>query len=181
MITNQQLRAAFLSPRMKYYFDKKLAPLSSHEVDIRIEEALKFLNLPAHVGGGIPVTSEIDEVWHYWILETREYQKLCSKIIDGRMIHHSSKEYLEYGQKEMNAADINLADGISILCSYVKNYGPFEPDRVNYWHFASVIMTLKNWNLDQLNNWLQLALEPAHSGAAQAQASACRDAGMAAE
>jgi len=179
MITNQQLRAAFLSPRMKHYFDKKLAPLPSHEVDIRIEEALKFLNL--RVDGGIPVTGEIDEIWHYWILETREYQKLCSKITGGSMTHHSSKEYIEYGEKEMNAANVNLADGISILCSYVKNYGPFEPDRVNYWHFASTIMRLKNWNLDQLNNWLQSVLEPAGSGAEQAQASASRGAGMAAE
>jgi hypothetical protein len=40
-LTNQQLRQAFLTPQMKYYFDKKLAPLPAHEVDARIEEMLK--------------------------------------------------------------------------------------------------------------------------------------------
>src|SRR5215203_6069345 len=52
MITGQQLRDKFLSPAMKHYFDMKLAPLSSEEVDVRIEEALKFLNMAAHIRGG---------------------------------------------------------------------------------------------------------------------------------
>lgn len=29
MITNEQLRATFVSPAMKFYFDRKLAPLST--------------------------------------------------------------------------------------------------------------------------------------------------------
>ena len=161
MFTNQELREAFLPPQMKYYFDKKLTPLPSEEVDVRIEEALKFLNLAAHCRGGIPVTEEIDEIWHYWILETTEYQKLCSKLTGGRMIHHSANDYLSYTDKELKVLRVSIPDGVSILCSYVKNYGPFEPERVNYWRFASAVMKWKKWSLDELNAWLLSALKNA--------------------
>jgi len=40
MITNETLRETFVSPAMKYYFDRKLAPLPSEQVDARIEELL---------------------------------------------------------------------------------------------------------------------------------------------
>ena len=161
MITNQQLRATFLPPQMKYYFDKKLAPLSSEEVDIRIEETLKFLNMATHLRGGIPVTEEIDEVWHYWILETVEYQKLCAKLTGGQMIHHSANDYLSYTDKDLKVLRVSTAYGISVLCSYVKNYGPFGPDRISYWRFAPAVMKRKNWGLDELNGWLLSALKNA--------------------
>jgi len=146
---------------MKHYFDKKLAPLSSDEVDVRIEEALKFLNMAVHCRGGIPVNEEIDEVWHYWILETLEYQKLCSKLTGQRMIHHTANDYIEYTDKELEALRVSSAHGVTILLSYVKNYGPFEPDRAKYWRFATAIMERQGWDTDALNRWLGLALEPA--------------------
>ena len=61
MISNEQLRSAFLSPAMKFYFDRKLAPLRSSEVDVRIEEMLKYLNMSIHDRGDIPFSVEIDE------------------------------------------------------------------------------------------------------------------------
>ncbi len=73
MIAREDLRHRFLSPQMTYYFHKKLAPLPPMEVDLRIEETLKFLNLAVYCEGAIPVSKEIDDVWHYWVLETAEY------------------------------------------------------------------------------------------------------------
>ena len=54
MITNEQLRQTFLSEQMKHYLEKKLSPLSSEEVEVRIEEALKYLNMASHRSGNIP-------------------------------------------------------------------------------------------------------------------------------
>jgi len=118
---------------MKYYFDKKLAPLSSAEVDVRIEEALKYLNMAVYCNGDIPFSKEIDDVWHYWILETAEYQKLCAKLHGRTFLHHSSNDYAEYFDADAKNRKIDLEFGISILSSYVRNYGSFEPDRVKYW------------------------------------------------
>jgi hypothetical protein len=154
MITNQQLRDAFLSPQMKHYFDRKLAPLARREVDIRIEEVLKYLNMAYHCSGDIPVSKEIDDVWHYWILETQEYEKLCDKLHGGTFLHHTSSDYATYLDQDAKNRKINLRLGIAILRSYVMNYGPFEADRIRYWPLAERLMERLHWNLAELNAWL---------------------------
>ena len=165
MITNQQLRDAFLSPQMKHYFDRKLAPLSSCEVDIRIEEVLKYLNMAHHCRGDIPVSKEIDDVWHYWILETQEYETLCGKLHGGTFLHHMSNDYAMYFDKDAKNQKIDLRRGISILSSYVMNYGPFEADRIRYWPLVERLMEQLHWNLDELNAWLgSVASQPATAG-----------------
>src|SRR5918912_1377128 len=37
MISNEQLRATFVTPAMAYYFERKLAPLPKADVDARVE------------------------------------------------------------------------------------------------------------------------------------------------
>jgi hypothetical protein len=157
MITNQQLRDAFLSAQMKFYFDHKLAPLPSDEVYTRVEEALKYLNMAIHCNGDIAVSKEIDEVWHYWILETAEYECLCYKLHGGAFLHHTSNDYAAYVDPDAKKRRINLAFGVSILTSYVLNYGPFEPDRVKYWPLAARLMDVLGWSIDELNAWLASA------------------------
>ena len=152
---------------MKYYFDKKLAPLTSDEVDIRIEETLKFLNMAVHCGGQIPVSREIDEVWHYWILETAEYQKLCAKLDGGLFVNHSSNDYAEYHDSNAKNLKIDLEHGISFLSSYVRNYGAFEQNRLKYWPVATYLLDIPGWNLDKLNEWLASAFQSGKYEAAE--------------
>jgi hypothetical protein len=175
MITNQQLREAFLSPQMKYYFDKKLAPLTSGEIDARIEELLKYLNMSIHADGDIPFSKEIDEVWHYWVLETAEYALLCSRLHGGGFIHHSSNDYAEYTEADAKSRRIDLSRGLAILSAYVLNYGPFEADRVVHWPLAERLMERLGMDLPAFNAWLASvhsapAAMPAQSVAALAQA-----------
>lgn len=159
MITSKQLRETFLSPQMKFYFDQKLAPLPSEEVDVRVEEMLKYLNMAVHCNGDIPVSKEIDEVWHYWILETAEYERLCRRLHGGAFLHHSSNDYAAYVDPDAKNHRIDLMLGVSILGSYVLNYGPFEPGRVNYWPLAARLMERLRWDLNQLNDWLGTVLQ----------------------
>jgi hypothetical protein len=156
IMTNEQLRTAFLPPAMKHYFDAKLAPLPSAEVDRRVEEALKYLNMTIHCPGEIPVSKEIDDLWHYWILETKEYEQLCAKLPGGGFVHHSSTDYSAYFNADVKTQKADLRRGVSILGSYVLNYGPLEPDRVKYWPLAERLMEKLGWNVDQLNAWLLL-------------------------
>lgn len=153
-ITNAQLRAAFLSAPLKHYFEKKLAPLPREEIDVRIEETLKFLNMATYITGNIPVSKEIDELWHYWILETQEYHKLCSKLCGGKFMHHTSNDYQEYADPEVGNRGLNLNQEIAILSSYVINYGAFEPNRIKYWPVAERLMRQLAWDVNTLNTWL---------------------------
>ena len=154
MITNEQLRANFLSPAMKYYFDRKLDPLPSAEVDARIEELLKYLNMALHSHGGIPFSTEIDDVWHYWILQTKEYMWLCHKLDGGKFIHHSSNDYEEFTDKSVRERPVDLPRSVALMRSYVMNYGPFEADRVPYWPVAQQLLERLGWTVEQLNAWL---------------------------
>jgi hypothetical protein len=157
MISNQQLRASFVTPAMAYYFERKLAPLPKADVDARVEELLKYLNLAAHCHGGIPFTDEIDDVWHLWIMQTKQYMQLCMKLQGGKFIHHSSNDYEEYVDKELRTRPIDLQRAVALLRAYVVNYGPFEADRVRYWTVADRVMKALDWTVDRLNTWLGAA------------------------
>src|ERR1700761_2626398 len=93
MIGNEQLREAFLPPAMLSYFEQKLPDVPPAEVLVRVEETLKFLNMATYLSGDIPVTREIDDVWHLWILETRAYFELCDALHGRTYIHHMSNVY----------------------------------------------------------------------------------------
>jgi len=164
MISNEQLRAAFLTPAMEHYFERKLAELPRAEAAARIEELLKFLNMATHSHGGIPFSDEIDDVWHLWVLQTREYMKLCQKLQGGKFIHHSSNDYEEYLDKDVKERPVDLQRAVAMLRSYVVNYGPFEADRVKYWPVAAQVTQGLGWTVDRLNAWLcaaTAAIEPA--------------------
>lgn len=164
MITNEQLRSAFVSPAMKYYFDRKLAPLPGDEVDVRVDELLKYLNMARHSHGGIPFNDEIDDVWHLWIMQTKEYALLCRKLDGGKFIHHSSNDYEEYSAPDIKTRPVDLPRAVAVLRSYVLNYGPFEAGRVRYWPVAMQLMKTLGWTVDRLNQWLATPVDqPAHA------------------
>jgi hypothetical protein len=174
MITNEQLRATFVSPAMKFYFDRKLSHLSSDEVDARVDELLKYLNMATFSHGGIPFNDEIDDVWHLWIMQTKEYALLCRKLQGSKFIHHSSNEYEAYADPEVKTRPQDIQRAVGMLRSYVLNYGPFGEDRVRYWPVAVQLMQRLGWTLPRLNTWLSQPLgeappaanEEAHAAAA---------------
>jgi hypothetical protein len=154
VISNQQLRTAFLSPQMKCYFEKKLPDVSSAELDVRIEEALKFLNMATYCrGSSVPVSQEIDDIWHLWILETKEYEKLCTLLQGREFIHHRSNTYAECSGDGAEVPPNDMEHDVAMLANYVRNYGPLEEDRVKYWLFAAHLVN-NGLTVDQLSQWL---------------------------
>jgi hypothetical protein len=154
IISNQQLRDTFLTPQMKCYFEKKLPALSPAELGIRIEETLKFLDIATYCVGGIPVSKEIDEIWHLWILETQEYGRLCQALQGRKFIHHSSNVYMNCNGDAVQPIEDELGHQAALLGTYVLNYGPFQADRVRYWTLAADLVDNLGWSLEQLNEWL---------------------------
>jgi hypothetical protein len=153
-ISNQQLREAFLTPQMKCYFERKLPKVPATDVGVRIEETLKFLNIAVFCDGNIPVSQEIDDIWHLWILETREYSRLCASLEGRKFIHHSSNVYAACGGEDAEVHENHLEQDVAALANYVRNYGPFEADRVRYWPLAAHLVENCGMSLGQLNAWL---------------------------
>jgi hypothetical protein len=152
-IAGRQLCDAYLTAAMLHYFRKKLSKLTEVELRIRIEETLKFLVISNHCDGAIPVSRDIDEIWHYWILQTQEYEALCLSLPDGKFIHHTSNDYIEYFDRDIGKHD-NLPLDVKMLATYVANYGPFEKSRVKYWLLASHLVEKRGWDIQELNDWL---------------------------
>lgn len=154
LISNRQLREAFLSPQMEGYFRKNLPEVPATEILVRIEEALKFLNMATYCEGNIPVSQEIDDIWHYWILETKEYAKLCASLEGREFIHHCSNAYAESDTDATVTPANTLEQDVVMLGNYVRNYGPFEGNRIKYWLLANHLVNKSGMTIDQLNSWL---------------------------
>jgi hypothetical protein len=152
-ITCHQLRDTYLSAPMLHYFQKKFPQLPEAELRARIEETLKFLAISTYCTGAIPVSRDIDEIWHCWILQTQEYEALCLSLPGGKFIHHTSNDYIEYFDGDIGKHD-NLPMDVKMLATYVANYGPFEESRVKYWLLASHLVENCGWKIQQLNDWL---------------------------
>jgi hypothetical protein len=152
-VSGTELRHAYLSSAMLHYFRKKLANLSENELRVRLEETLKFLALARFCTGPIPISSEIDEIWHYWILQTQQYRQVCCFLPGGEFLHHSSNAYIECFDPEVGSRD-NLRSDVLMLATYVANFGPFEHDRFKYWMLARHLIENCGWTLNELNSWL---------------------------
>jgi hypothetical protein len=152
--SGRQLREKYLTPQMEGYFLKKVQGVASQEVLARIEEALKFLTLSSDCPGNIPVTQDIDDIWHYWILETLEYDRLCSLLPGGQFIHHRSNAFSDSGPAADTAPSNTLEGDVAVLATYVVNFGPFKAERTRYWRLADYLVSHSGMSVEQLNAWL---------------------------
>ncbi len=153
MKTVDSLSDTLLDAPMQHYFRRKFQDLPSVELDLRIEETLRFLFISHECNGSIPVSREIDEVWHAWILQTQEYVALCEKLPTSNYIHHCSNDYLSYFDPTVGESE-DLALSVRMLALYVTNFGPFEAQRARYWLLASYLQEQCGWSLNMLNEWL---------------------------
>lgn len=153
MISTTQLLNTYVNQPMLQYFQRKLPQLSQRELHIQLEETLKFLFIAEECSGAIPVSRELDEIWHYWILQTQEYMNLCERLPAGHYIHHSSNDYEKYFDADVNERS-NLLLDIKMLALYAANFGAFEEDRINYWLLARHLVNKCGWSVAQLNEWL---------------------------
>jgi hypothetical protein len=110
--------------------------------------------MAVHCNGDIPVSKEIDEVWHLWILQTEEYDQLCARLSGGVFLHHSSNDYALFTDAGAKDRKIDRKIGIAILASYVLNYGPFETERLKYWPLAAKLAESFG-DLGRMNTLLQ--------------------------
>ena len=152
-ISGSDLRTELLEPGMEHYLQAKLPDVSPEELDARVEETLRFLYLSSECAGDIPVTREIDDLWHLLILQTAEYERLCTRLPGGKFIHHCSNQFLAYFGEARRRED-SLRNEVRMHALYVQNFGKFESDRVRYWRLAAYLVQEVGWTTEQLNDWL---------------------------
>jgi len=155
-ISDQELLRQFVSPVMMNYFKAKMPEVAPEALVGRVCELLKFLMLVRFSPGRILFGKQVDDVWHYWILQTRQYAELCEKLPGGSFRHHSSTVYEEFAEAEPN---VDLGEAVqrilSFFISYARNFGPISQDRVECWPTLQQVMQESGWDIDQLNDFLR--------------------------
>ncbi|MDE1181831.1 hypothetical protein [Paraburkholderia sp.] len=123
-------------------------------VDNQVVECLRYLYLvstyPDRLAGlFLPVEQPIDEIWHYLILQTREYRTLCEAALPGRFfIEHRSMPYAHYRQAPGRAQVIEQA--LRWLPLYRDTFGAFGEHALPHWTMVRFLHDEMGLSLDDI-------------------------------
>lgn len=156
VISDDALLRRFVSPQMMSYFQLKMPELGRDVLTRRVCELLKFLILVRFSPGRILFGKEVDEIWHFWILQTRQYAELCRKLPGKSFRHHSSTTYDQClaspPRQDVGEAVERI---VSFFISYYRNFGPLAEDRIECWPTLRQVMQEAGWDLVGLNDFLR--------------------------
>ena len=155
-ISEQELLQKFVTPQMLKYFQAKMPDLKLEVLVLRLCELLKYLMLARFSPGRILFGKDIDDVWHHWILQTRQYAELCEKLPGRSFRHHSSTVYQEAAEQ---AEKVDIADAVqrilSFFISYYRNFGPITEERLACWPTLQQVTQEAKWDVSRLNDFLR--------------------------
>lgn len=138
----------------------RLNGVPQQEAERQVVECLRYLHLvsryPEQLSGlFLPVEQHIDEVWHFLILQTREYRLLCEERLPGGFfIHHRSIGYADYQQEPGRARAAEEA--LRWIPLYCREFGPFDEDALAHWTIVRFLHEQLDMPLQEIS-----ALEPA--------------------
>lgn len=135
--TAEELLGPGLHEEVVRHFTAKPHAPSEAVVRHQVRECLRYLYLvsrhPDRLGGlFLPVEQDIDEIWHYLILQTREYRELCEqRLPGGHFIHHRSISYDAYQKAPGREAAAEQA--LRWIPLYTAAFGSFDADALPHW------------------------------------------------
>ena len=132
----------------------KLVPCQADEATL---EFLRFAKLAlfappqdSHPERFIPVTPVIDQIWHFCILQTREYASLCETLRSGHFLHHRTFLYDRHLEAVPEVERLHQED-LSWIASYVDSYGKFTDTTMAYWRIPLLLMKELSWTVSDVN------------------------------
>lgn len=129
--------------------------LTHSEAEQQVIECLRFLYLisafPQQLGGlFLPVEQAIDDVWHYLILQTREYRMFCERSLPGHFfIEHRSMPYQQYGKEPQR--EQMAEEALRWLPLYRVTFGEFDEKSAPWWTLLRFLREELNMTLAQIN------------------------------
>lgn len=124
-------------------------------VERQVTECLRYLYLISRhrdelSGLFLPVEQEIDEIWHYLILQTREYRALCQERLPGRFfIEHRSIGYEEYQQE--GGREEAIAEALRWIPLYCREFGPFDEGVLPHWTIVRFLHEQMSMSLREIS------------------------------
>jgi hypothetical protein len=146
----EQVAPDFKWAAMNAHMRQKFDSLDEATFVLRYQELLKFLYLRSKYGKGfIPVTVEVDEMWHEFILQTQAYLDLCMALPGAHFIHHNSVALDEYADQRSQAEVIT--DLLDWIPHYIQTFGPFTEVAARYWMIVTFLQEDMELSLPQIN------------------------------
>lgn len=142
--------SSYLTPRMREVIAKNLANRDEKLLQLQIEECLKFLYVASREGGGlIPVSKEVDDIWHELILETSFYEEFCRSLPGGVFLNHASIGMNEYS--ETSGKEKTIRESLDWLPKYYSYFGKFTKERAQLWSIVQFLENEIGLSLDEIN------------------------------
>ncbi|MFI2212517.1 hypothetical protein [Streptomyces sp. NPDC020141] len=144
------------------YFVKETED-TPEDVRRQVTECLRYLYLisrhPTQLGGlFLPVEQHIDEIWHYLILQTREYRALCEERLPGGFfIQHRSIGYAAYQQEP--GRERSIEEALRWIPLYCREFGPFDEGALPHWTIVRFLYERMDMTLAEISR-----LQPADMG-----------------
>ncbi|WP_435610742.1 hypothetical protein [Streptomyces sp. C10-9-1] len=123
-------------------------------VERQVLECLRYLYLVSlHrdrlAGLFLPVEQAVDEIWHYLILQTREYRALCEeRLPGGYFVEHRSIAYQDY-QREPGREEV-VEEALRWIPLYCRAFGPFEEEALPHWTIVRFLHRHLGMSLEEI-------------------------------
>ncbi|GAA3005604.1 hypothetical protein GCM10020229_16840 [Kitasatospora albolonga] len=126
----------------------------------QVLECLRYLYLisrhrDALAGLFLPVEQHIDEVWHFLILQTREYAALCERLPGGFFVHHRSIGYEAYQQEP--GREVAAEQALRWIPLYCREFGPFDEEATAHWTIVRYLHQQLDMSLAEISSLQPLA------------------------
>jgi hypothetical protein len=140
----------FITPRMRELFIEDFPDRSPADLEVQVEECLKFLYIASMSNGVfIPLTKEVDEIWHEMILQTKFYQELCTSLPGSRFIHHESIGLTGYA--DIVGSGESVKKFLEWLPKYAEHFGMFTERTAPYWVIVQFLQRELGMTLQEIN------------------------------
>ncbi|MFB6894127.1 hypothetical protein ACFCX4_33005 [Kitasatospora sp. NPDC056327] len=132
------------------------------DAERQVTECLRYLYLVSRhreelAGLFLPVEQHIDEIWHYLILQTREYRALCEERLPGRFfVHHRGIPYESY--QEEPGREQAAEEALRWIPLYCREFGPFDEGALAHWTIVRYLHEQMDMSLEEIS-----ALSPSAS------------------
>ncbi|MFD4904686.1 glycine-rich domain-containing protein [Kitasatospora purpeofusca] len=131
------------------------------DAERQVIECLRYLYLVSRhreelAGLFLPVEQHIDEIWHYLILQTREYRALCEERLPGRFfVHHRGIPYESYQEEpgRRQAAE----EALRWIPLYCRAFGPFDEGALPHWTVVRYLHEQLDMSLEEISALSPLA------------------------
>lgn len=118
-IDNYEFHPAILDRFVKETNEKFDIYICSKDVPDIVSAFKSFLKCSVKYNGDYPVimvSSIVDELWHVFLLYSREYYNFCASL--GKFIHHAPDNLKEWGLPSQKKLEYNQNKNLDLLNSY---------------------------------------------------------------